>query len=287
MAKRRRVEAPDEAVHCFYCGGELVGDELRCPHCRKVFREGKIWAAAGVTVAVVVLALAYVAFFAPSGAPPNEPGTTPVYAYSLTTSADVRAAEPGGDVGFVLLVTNLGNVADIVDVETTLPSAAWSSAVEPVALSLGPGTTGVSVLRVTAPAGAALITHDLTVSVQSRGSPTTGASRDLEVVVIQLADQTAATGDKVQVDYTLWLTDGTEKDSSIPRGVPLKVYVGPTDPDPGDEYTQVIEGFWEAIRGMKPGETVAVRIPPEKAYSSGELAGQTLIFAIELLSIDG
>ncbi|HDI73234.1 MAG TPA: hypothetical protein ENF58_03780 [Candidatus Altiarchaeales archaeon] len=43
---------------------------------------------------------------------------------------------------------------------------------------------------------------------------------------------------------------------------------------------QVIEGFDNAVLGMKVGEEKEVTIPPEKGYSIGPLAGKTLIFKI-------
>lgn len=48
---------------------------------------------------------------------------------------------------------------------------------------------------------------------------------------------------------------------------------------------QVIEGFDEAVIGMKVGEEKEFTIPPEKGYSSGPLAGKTLIFKIWIREI--
>ncbi|HHC08411.1 MAG TPA: peptidylprolyl isomerase [Actinobacteria bacterium] len=67
----------------------------------------------------------------------------------------------------------------------------------------------------------------------------------------------AGDGDLVEVHYVGTLDDGTQFDSSRERGRPLSFVVGAG---------QVIPGFDEAVRGMRVGETVTVRIPPEEAY---------------------
>jgi peptidylprolyl isomerase len=63
-------------------------------------------------------------------------------------------------------------------------------------------------------------------------------------------------GDKVQVHYTGWLSDGEVFDSSQGRG-PLEFTVGAS---------HVIAGFDEAVVGMSPGEAKTVRIPAKQAY---------------------
>ncbi len=63
-------------------------------------------------------------------------------------------------------------------------------------------------------------------------------------------------GDKVKVNYTGKLDDGTVFDSSEGRS-PLEFTVGSG---------QVIKGFDEGVEGMEVGETRTVHIPVDKAY---------------------
>ncbi len=64
-------------------------------------------------------------------------------------------------------------------------------------------------------------------------------------------------GNKVKVDYTGTLEDGTVFDSSEKHGKPLEFEAGSK---------QVIPGFDEAVVGMNKGEEKSIVIPPEKAY---------------------
>lgn len=64
-------------------------------------------------------------------------------------------------------------------------------------------------------------------------------------------------GDKVKVEYTGTLEDGTVFDSSEKHGQPLEFEVGGG---------QVIKGFDEAVVGMEKGQEKEVTIKPEDAY---------------------
>lgn len=133
----------------------------------------------------------------------------------------------------------------------------------------------------------------------------------------------AGLGDLASVHYVGTLDNGEEFDSSRDRG-PLSFTIG---------NGEVIKGFEEAVLGLRLGETIKVRIEPERAYGehrdelvveidtehlpkdvrigstveydnrlrgtvldigelatridlNHQLAGQALIFEIELLGID-
>ena len=81
--------------------------------------------------------------------------------------------------------------------------------------------------------------------------------------------------DTVTVNYRGTLVDGTEFDSSYSRGQPA------TFPVEG-----VIAGWTEALQLMQEGSKWQIVIPPKLAYADqGPLAGQVLVFDVELLKV--
>jgi FKBP-type peptidyl-prolyl cis-trans isomerase FklB len=87
--------------------------------------------------------------------------------------------------------------------------------------------------------------------------------------------RTPTVNDTVTVHYRGTLVDGTEFDSSYKRGEPATFPVG-----------GVIAGWTEALQVMKEGAKYQLVIPPALAYGDrGPLAGQVLIFDVELLSV--
>lgn len=93
--------------------------------------------------------------------------------------------------------------------------------------------------------------------------------------------------DKLQYEYFLLffqgtLDDGTEFDSSIPRGNPLTFKLGSG---------QVIKGWDQGLLGMCEGEQRKLVIPPELAYGSAGAPPKipksaTLTFHVELVKIE-
>jgi FKBP-type peptidyl-prolyl cis-trans isomerase 2 len=68
---------------------------------------------------------------------------------------------------------------------------------------------------------------------------------------------TAKTGDRVKIEYTGTLDDGTVFDSNVDQGSLLEFEVGGG---------QVIKGFDDAIIGMREGEEKQFSISPSDAY---------------------
>jgi peptidylprolyl isomerase len=91
----------------------------------------------------------------------------------------------------------------------------------------------------------------------------------------------AEPGTNVSIHYTGYLLDGSEFDSSLKSGQPLKFQIAGG---------QMIQGFDEGVRGMRIGGKRKVRIPWQMAY--GE-AGRPplippksdLVFDLELLDV--
>ena len=91
----------------------------------------------------------------------------------------------------------------------------------------------------------------------------------------------AENGMSVSVHYTGKLEDGTEFDSSIPRGKPFTFTLGAG---------QVIKGWDIGVEGMKIGEKRRLVIPPHLGYGARGAGGAippnaTLIFDVELLEV--
>ena len=87
--------------------------------------------------------------------------------------------------------------------------------------------------------------------------------------------------DSVRVHYHGTLPDGTVFDSSIDRGVPATFAVG-----------QVIAGWTEALRLMKPGDQWELYIPSRLAYGERAVGDKIppnsdLIFKVALIQILG
>jgi FKBP-type peptidyl-prolyl cis-trans isomerase FkpA len=91
----------------------------------------------------------------------------------------------------------------------------------------------------------------------------------------------AASGQKVSVHYTGWLTNGTKFDSSKDRGEPFVFPLGKG---------HVIKGWDEGVAGMKVGGKRKLTIPPQLGYGArgaGNVipANATLVFEVELLDV--
>jgi len=81
--------------------------------------------------------------------------------------------------------------------------------------------------------------------------------RDLELPTSGVA---ALKGDSVQVHYTLWLTNGTQVESSEGKD-PLEFLTGANPP-------RVIPGFEEGVLGMLPTGKRQLVVPPTLAWGS-------------------
>ena len=108
------------------------------------------------------------------------------------------------------------------------------------------------------------------------------SEKELKITIEQEGfGDSAEIGMSVSVHYTGKLEDGTEFDSSIPRGQPFTFILGAG---------QVIKGWDLGVEGMKIGEKRSLVIPPHLGYGIRGAGATippnaTLIFDIELLEV--
>ena len=104
-------------------------------------------------------------------------------------------------------------------------------------------------------------------------------------VLVEGSGEPSAVGDSLGVSYTLWLADGRKMDASAdhsPPG-PLKMKLGETP---------LIQGWVEAVTGMRLGEKKRVVLPYTLGYGSNGAGGAggippyaTLIFEMEIAEL--
>ena len=114
------------------------------------------------------------------------------------------------------------------------------------------------------------------------GNLALSSEKELKITIDQEGfGDSAEIGMSVSVHYIGKLEDGTEFDSSIPRGQPFTFTLGAG---------QVIKGWDLGVEGMKIGEKRSLVIPPHLGYGIRGAGATippnaTLIFDIELLEV--
>jgi len=108
------------------------------------------------------------------------------------------------------------------------------------------------------------------------GVKTTASGLQYTIIEAGTGKQPKAT-DEVTVNYRGTLTNGNEFDSSYQRGEPATFRLD-----------GVIKGWTEGLQLVKEGGKIQLVIPPELAYGNrGPLAHRTLVFDVELISVNG
>ena len=126
-------------------------------------------------------------------------------------------------------------------------------------------------LKETSTAGAAYLAEN----AKKPGVTTTASGLQYKVITPGTGKKPTAS-DTVTVNYRGTLIDGAEFDSSYARGRPA------TFPLSG-----VIAGWTEGVQLMQEGGKSQLVIPPALAYGDkGELAGQVLVFEVDLIKVE-
>ncbi|GIG34643.1 FKBP-type peptidyl-prolyl cis-trans isomerase [Cellulomonas pakistanensis] len=122
-----------------------------------------------------------------------------------------------------------------------------------------------------------------TVTLDEDGAPSiepVDAEPPTELVVQPLIQGTGAAveaGATVTIQYTGWLWDGTQFDSSWERGAPATFPL-----------TNLIQGWQQGIAGQPVGSQVLLVVPPDLGYGdedSGDIpGGSTLVFVVDILA---
>ncbi|WPP45080.1 FKBP-type peptidyl-prolyl cis-trans isomerase [Pseudomonas sp. AN-1] len=107
-------------------------------------------------------------------------------------------------------------------------------------------------------------------------------SEQLQIEDIRPGDGKAVVkGALITTQYTGWLEDGTEFDSSYAKGRPFQCVIG-TD--------RVIKGWDQGLMGMQVGGKRRLFVPAHLAYGERQIGAHikpnsNLIFEIELLEV--
>lgn len=88
----------------------------------------------------------------------------------------------------------------------------------------------------------------------------------------------AKLGDKLVVDYTVWLSDGTRVDSTLDRGVPIEITLGEAP----------VHGLDEGMIGMQVEGRRRITVPPELGYGKEGVPDMvppnaTLVFEVHVV----
>ncbi|MFS0883736.1 FKBP-type peptidyl-prolyl cis-trans isomerase [Aeromicrobium sp. 179-A 4D2 NHS] len=172
----------------------------------------------------------------------------------------VSAGDVYGDEGYADLdikaTDSLVIVTDVVDVREELEAKPWTKDVPEVSLK---GKQPKVTL------------------------PKTDPPKDVLVKVLEEGDgKTVKAGDTITVNYqgSTWESGGKVFQQTFGQGQPAQLS---TD--------QVVQGFKAGVVGQKQGSTILVTMPPEYGYGTeesegNELGGKTLLFVVEIVSID-
>ena len=246
----------------------------------------------------------------------EETTSNPTYGVSAELVTNNHNAEPGGETDFVLLVRNTGSVTDTFTISTKSNDGGFTIDIENNfgTIMLNKDTMKPLIINVKTSSSAEGLLYAY-MQVTSGGDSTKKAEVRINVNTDYDFGNLTKIGDTVDVHYAGILASNAKLfDSSMEyiwdnyqyrrAGVTnnnkhidtLEArHIGCVEADnPSDNCDGskgMIDGFDSKMIGMYEGQTLAVRIPASQAYgeagsSSSDLAGEDLIFIIEMVNIN-
>ena len=246
----------------------------------------------------------------------EETVASPTFGVEAEFVTNNHNAEPGGETDFVLLVRNTGSVTDTFTISIKSNDGGFTIDVENgfETIMLTKDSLKPLLINVKTSSSAEGLLYAY-IEVTSGGDSTKSAEVRMDVNTDYDFGNLTKIGDTVDVHYAGILASNAKLfDSSMEYIWDNYQYrrTGVTDSnrhidtlqarnigctnegDPSDNCNGskgMIEGFDNKIIGMYEGQTLAVRIPASQAYgeagsSSSDLAGEDLIFIIEMVNIN-
>ena len=244
---------------------------------------------------------------------------TPEVSYGVETEllTDNHKTEAGHDTDFVLIIQNTGEIADTFDIGVKSNDGGFTITIEEGydSIVLGKDKRKPIIVNVKTSESSAEEMVYAYLEVRSRGDPSQTSDVKLNVNTDHTFGNQTSTGDSVNVHYAGILASNSKLfDSSMEYIWDNYMYRknGVTEQNrhtdtltatnigcDGEGYPTsdceggrtMIKGFDNKMVSMYEGQTLSVRIPAKDAYgeagsSGSELAGEDLIFTIEMVSIN-
>ena len=246
----------------------------------------------------------------------EETVVSPAYGVEAEFVTNDHNAEPGGETDFVLLVRNTGSVTDTFTISVKSNDGGFTIDVEDnfETIMLAKDSRKPLLINVKTSSSAEGLLYAY-MEVTSGGDPTKKAEVRMNINTDYSFGNLTKTGDTVDVHYAGILASNAKLfDSSMEYIWDNYMYrragvtnsnkhidtlearhIGCVEADNPSENCDgskgMIDGFDSKMIGMFEGQTLAVRIPANQAYgeagsSSSDLAGEDLIFIIEMVSIN-
>ena len=246
----------------------------------------------------------------------EETVTNPTYGVEAELVTNNHDTEPGGETDFVLLVRNTGSVADMFTISTKSNDGGFTIDIEDgfETIMLNKDLMKPLIINIKTSSSAEGLLYAY-MQVTSVGDETKKAEVRINVNTENNFGNLTKIGDTVDVHYAgILAANGKLFDSSMEyiwdnyqyrrAGVTnnnkhidtLEArHIGCVEADNPSENCDgskgMIDGFDSKMIGMYEGQTLAVRIPASQAYgesgsSGNDLAGEDLIFIIEMVNIN-